>query len=199
MMGLSGGSRKYGDLATCLNTQGATGCDAILQLGLVELNLGLKEGGFGTGLGALVNVPVLPQSVDAAVVQSGLAEVDTAYLDLVQAAKRAEYEGRNPLKQLATERADSYADYTGPYLLSEGSPRRAQNISTTIMMKNAAALSRGPVVSGPDPNFLSLPTAAATPKRLGAAACHQPVLPRSCNRRAPTANVGSVMLSTNSP
>jgi len=138
--------RSQGDVEKCAADSGAPECGATLQLGLAPLSVGrtgtVTSAGFGAGVGPLGVVPTVSTMTDVSNVGVGsLKDVDLAYLDLVQAAKRADkdasmpaenkaaawdtlshYPGTNPLRETAEKRREEWQ------IVSEAEARRRANL-----------------------------------------------------------------------
>ncbi len=147
--------RSQGNVEKCAADPNAAECGATLQLGLAPLSVG-KQGavtsaGFGAGVGPLGVIPTVSTMTDVSNVGVGsLKDVDLAYLDLVQAAKRADkdatlqaeskaqtwdtlakYPGQNPLKSTAEKRREEWL------VVAEAQARRRAQLETLRTQYNA--------------------------------------------------------------
>lgn len=118
--------RGSGEVERCASGKASDGelaqsCGAVLQLGLVPIDAAdgkVAAAGFGAGVGAVPVIPRVGELRELATGGGGLADVDVALLELLQAAKRAD-KGGAPARGKAAA-WDALASYRGanPYLAS---------------------------------------------------------------------------------
>ena len=119
---LSGTPQAY-VLSTRASEKGPDLVDLKRKLSKEPAPAAAREPMFGRGLGKVVNIPEVKR-IHTAMPQVSLSEVDIAYLELIQAAKRAEKSKKEPARERVAA-WDAVANYKGDNPLADQARKRA--------------------------------------------------------------------------